>query len=351
MVEKVPFPSLRAALVDPRTGNMVAPWNSFFQNLFELLNNSLLGPFLQGLIDSDIDIPFANDCAVRVASKGNLTELGVAYVNNQSNNGLWVYDAGEGIWRYGRLDPGTGGITVDTQNCVIDGVSGQAVVGGLQYNIFLYFANSGDRYLACELSLQPGIYGNTFLNDHGILVKGPIIAPDLTRRYIGTVFPDLNVPPRIWNAGTFGVFQDHISSYYCRQRLTSQITLTGSVAPPTNVWKFPSAEFISTSIWDDGDDFQGGCFGSVKTTNAPDIVYVGITRNQAVPPPPGSVCPVYCAVANQPYPFFIEIPGGSVGTQVYRLDLALRSASGLGTISIHNDAICDGAGMTMNYTH
>lgn len=349
MTSKVPFPNLRAPLVG-KEGTVIPPWNSFFQNLFNLLNTGLLDPTLQGLIDSNIGIPLSNDCAVRVASKGNLTEFGITYVHTQSNNGLWVYDGDLAIWRYGRLDPGTAGITVNIQNCNIDGVFGQAVVGGVQYNIFLYFANGGDKYLACELSTQGGIYGNTFLNDHGILVKGPIIAPDLTRRYIGTIFPDTNIPPRLWNAGTFGVFQDHISSYYCRQRLTSQIVLTGNVVNP-NVWKFPSAKFISTSIWDDGDDFSGGCFGSVMTTSAGDIVYVGVTRNQATPPPPGSVCPVYCAVANKPYPFYIDIPGGSVGTQVYRLDLAIKSLSGGGTVTLYTDATCDGAGMTMNYTH
>lgn len=347
MIDKVPFPNLRAKLVD-NNGAIVPPWNSFFQNLFELLNSGLLGPELQGIIDSDIGIPLSNDCAIRVASGATQHDFGMGYVHIGSNNGLWVFDTGLGIWRYGRCDPGTGGIHLNNLDVTIDGIPHQATTPLLRYNIFVYFANPGDRYLAAELSLQDGIYANTFLNDHGILVKGPPVGFDITRRYVGAIFPDAsNV---IWGAGSFGVFQDHISSYYCRQTLMSQITLTGSVLNP-NVWKFPSAEFISTSIWDDGDDFIAACSGSVMTTVAGDIIYVGITRNQAVPPPPGSVVPVYCAVANKPYPFSIAIPGGSVGTQAYRLDLAFLSASGTGTVSIFSDANCDGAGLTMYYTH
>lgn len=349
MVDPVPFPSLVAPLVN-KEGRCIPPWNSFFQNLFNLVNTGLLGPELQGIVDSGIGIPLSNDCGTRVASAGTAHDFGITYVNNHTNNGLWCFDPFLQIWRFGRINPATAAqIAINNLNCTIDGVLNQATIPLTHYNIFVYFANSGDRYLTAELSTQPAIYANTLLNDHGILVKGPPVGFDISKRFVGYIIPDAtNI---LWAAGGFGVFQDHISSYYNRQQLESQIVLTGSVAPPTNVWQFPSTEFISSTIWDDGNDFTGGCFGAVKTTNAPDIVYVGITRNQALPPPPGSVQPVYCAVANQPYPFCIDIPGGSVATQVYRLDLVLRSASGAGTISIHNDAVCDGAGMTMNYTH
>lgn len=88
----VPFPSLAAKLVNA-SGIMVPPWNSFFQNLFNVINSLVSG--------GSVDVGYLFDGAVssNFAAVGTLRTWGLLPLNG---NRTPIFNPDTGVWEYFR---------------------------------------------------------------------------------------------------------------------------------------------------------------------------------------------------------------------------------------------------------
>ncbi len=210
-----------------------------------------------------MNVPPLGDACVRLASNATPYQFNVSFYGPIGGHGLWLKKHQTEQWEYAKIYPG---LTVDVNSCLIDDVI-RPIDPAILYYVYIGFQGGVP-------TVQLSTTGPVFDPEVGVFVK---IEAGSYQRWIGAV---KSVPESrmIWAAGDFGVFCDHIASFYNRQLLTSQVTIGGGNASPT--WQIINTEqYISTFCWGDGADFQAMLAGSVSSSVAGATVGVGITRN------------------------------------------------------------------------
>lgn len=280
----------------------------------------------ENTVTNGLDWPVSDDACIRLAAGIDGLSYGVVYYGG--GNGLNLYDTFSGTFRPARI-PGNF-LTVNLTNCTINGVTNQARVAGTQYYIYAYFASAGDVNAAYELSTTVPTAGDPLGATN---VTGWHMKNDGTRnkRLVGTAQSD--AAGVFWRAGARGVYMSGISSYYQKQHLNYHLHVTGGNSQ-TVYTEINSNQYLSAMMWDDGDEPFINISGTLQSTNAGAKVWVGISIDGESPPYDETPNGVYCAVANQPYPFSVTVTGGDFSTILHTYRILMKNTAGTGSINV-----------------
>jgi hypothetical protein len=269
--------------------------------------------------------PPSNDCSVIIASNATPHQFGFGYIHG---NGLWLYSPTRNQSEF-TIGSGAGDL-VDIRDCVIDDVAHQAIAARTLYHVYAYEAATEGGFMRVQLSTVPPQGGDPLgaLKVTGWLYKGGA-SPTLNQRYIGAVWADIAQPsvldppgttaPVLWRAGTRGVYHSGIASLYHRQRLNYHIKPGGSWTSIS--WtEINSNQYLAALIFGDGAEPFINLSGYVQSSAAGAVVSVGISKADgagASENPPFDYADIYCAIANQPYPFSVTQTAGDFGDDMH----------------------------------
>lgn len=317
-VTDLPHPSSK--LTEEARGNLVMTpeWYRAFSAIIDRIS----------VLEADFDdfpAPWSNDASVRIAAGIDGLSYGVVYYGG---NGFLLSDPFTGRFRFARI-PGAF-LIVDLTNCTVNGVANQARVAGTQYYIYAYFAAAGDVFASYEISTTLPAGGDPL---GATVVTGWLFKNDGTRdkRLVGFVKSD--AAGVFWRAGARGVFMSGISSYYHRQVLSYHRHVGGGGHGNTAWQEINSDQYLSATMWDDGDEPVITLTGSVQSDTAGAKVHIGVSHNGENPPYDVTPGGVYCPVANEPEQFAITVTGGDFDTNLHTYRIFMKVSAGNGALN------------------